>query len=497
VSGWKKFAGAKLSLLVEQKENLKADFHNLSVLSRGERSPRSTSQEQRKGAQGALAHGRLQVATGPQINLDSAMVPSGEGPPYRLSELVRLQKFAQRITSTLNLEEIADRVVEEVSSSLGCVEINLYLHEPLESELVLSAVRGCTLHAKGHRFKVGPQSLHQGMSGHVAMTRKMHYAPDVSRDPYYFPCEPTIRSEVAIPLEVDGEFVGVFTASHHEIDGFCETELRLLNGLCSHIAVAVHNARRFRDEYHARERMSREAEEARTIQQALLPRAAPLIQGYRVSGLSISAGAVGGDWYDYIPLPDGRWGLVLADVSGKGTAAALLMSATRGMLRSLAQTGSGPAEVLTRLNNMLVEDFPSGRFVTMVYAELDPKTRRLRLANAGHLPPLLVESSGHRWIQTEQGLPLGVAAGKFSETEVKIEPESRLVLYSDGITEAGVDPENDYGRDRMLAQMQLPDATPESLIADVRKFVNGTGLRDDATVILVSGQCAGPTVWER
>jgi hypothetical protein len=234
-----------------------------------------------------------------------------------------------------------------------------------------------------------------------------------------------------------------------------------------------------------RTRMSREAEEARSIQQALLPRNFPLIPGFSVSGLSIPAGSVGGDWYDFIPLHDGRWGLVLADVSGKGTAAALLMSATRGMLRSLAQTGSGPAEVLTRLNQLMIEDFPSGRFVTMVYAELDPSSRVMRIANAGHLAPLLVEPSGHRWIKHEHGLPLGISASKFSETAVTLGEHSRIAFYSDGITEAELDSGEEYGADRLLAQIQSPDGTPDSLLADVRKFTNGTGLRDDATVIMV------------
>src|SRR6202035_4577379 len=127
-------------------------------------------------------------------------------------------------------------------------------------------------------------------------------------------------------------------------------------------------------------------QEARIIQQALLPKCSPYIPGFAVSGLSVAAGAVGGDWYDFIPFPDGRWGLVLADVSGKGTAAALLMSATRGMLRSLAEANCTPAEVLTKLNSLLVEDFPSGRFVTLIYAILDPASRSLTFANAGHLP---------------------------------------------------------------------------------------------------------------
>jgi sigma-B regulation protein RsbU (phosphoserine phosphatase) len=424
------------------------------------------------------------VATSPLTDFGLSSPLSPETPADKLAELVRLQKFAQRITSTLDIQELVPRIVDEVAASLGCVEINLYLRDA-QQDFVLAGGRGCTMHGKGHVLKPGV-----GMVGHVATTGKMHYAPDVSRDPYYVACEPDTHSEVAIPLQREGDLVGVFTASHCELDAFCPDQLRLLQGLCAHVAVAVHNAQRFGDEREQRERLSLEAEEARSIQQALLPRTSPLIPGFRVSGLSIPAGSLGGDWYDFIPLENGGWGLVLADVAGKGTAAALLMSATRGMLRSLAQTNSGPAEVLTRLNNMMIEDFPSGRFVTMVYAELDPKTRVLRIANAGHLAPLLVEPSGHRWIDHEHGLPLGISASKFSETAVTLGEHSRIAFYSDGITEAEVEPGTEYGAERLLAQMQLPDVTPDSLLTDVRKFTNGTGLRDDATVILVSARAA-------
>ncbi len=423
------------------------------------------------------------MATIPRTDFSLSAPPSLEPPAQRLAELLRLQKFAQRITSTLDIEELVPRIVDEVATSLGCVEINIYLRDPETSEFVLAGVRGCSVYGKGHHLKPGA-----GMVGHVAATGKMHYAPDVTRDPYYMACEPDTRSEVAIPLQREGELVGVFTASHCELNAFCPGQLSLLQGLCDHVAVAVHNARRFGDEREKRERMSREAEEARSIQQALLPRSSPLIPGFSVSGLSIPAGSVGGDWYDFIPLPGGRWGLVLADVSGKGTAAALLMSATRGMLRSLAQTGSGPADVMTRLNKLMVEDFPSGRFVTMVYAELDPSSRLLRIANAGHLSPLLVEPSGHRWIHHEHGMPLGISASKFSETEVTLGEDSRIAFYSDGITEAEIDSGEEYGAERLLGQMQSPAVTPDGLLADVRKFTNGTGLRDDATVILVRTQ---------
>lgn len=399
----------------------------------------------------------------------------------QVEHLLKLQKWARKITSILDLDELIDQVVNNVACSFGCVETNLYLHDDEHGELEMAGVHGCTLHGKGSRLKVGKE----GMVGYVAATLQMRYAPDVRKDPYYVACEESTRSEVAIPLLVDGRLVGVFSASHHEVDAFPREQLRLLQGFCDHLAVAVHNARRFEHERHERQRMTQEEHEARAIQQALLPKSSPYIPGFAVSGLSIPAGAVGGDWYDFISFDDGCWGLVLADVSGKGTAAALLMSATRGMLRSLAQTCSGPGEVLTRLNRLLVEDFPSGKFVTMLLAVLNPTTRELRFSSAGHLRPLLVDERGARFLDSERGMPLGLGTGEFSESLVQLSKGSRLVFYSDGITEATGLSDEEYGAERMRDHVLQADACAESILADVRVFANGQGLHDDATVIFV------------
>ncbi len=400
---------------------------------------------------------------------------------HQVEDLLRLQKAAQKITSILDLDQLIDKVVHEIASSFGCLEANIYLHDEPRAELILAGVCGCTTHEKGQILKVGKD----GMVGHVAATGKMRYAPDVRRDPYYIACEESTLSEVAIPLVVDNRLVGVFTASHPELNAFPPEQLRLLQALCNHVAVAVQNARLFQRERQERERMSREAHEARVIQQALLPKSSPYVPGFAISGLSIPAGAVGGDWYDFIPLSDGKWGLVLADVSGKGTAAALLMSATRGMLRSLAEAGCGPGEVLARLNDLMVQDFPSGKFVTMVYAVLDPASRKLTFANAGHLRPLLVTNNGARFLDTDRGMPLGLAAGGFSEVEIDLSPGSRLVFYSDGITEAAEASEEEYGPARLENHVVGTNASPESILEDVHSFVNGAGLQDDATVIFI------------
>jgi sigma-B regulation protein RsbU (phosphoserine phosphatase) len=290
---------------------------------------------------------------------------------------------------------------------------------------------------------------------------------------------------VAIPLHVGERLVGVFTASHPDLDAFPRQQLRLLQALCDHMAVAIHNARRFQSERAEREAMSREAQEARALQQALLPKSSPYIPGFAVSGLSIPARAVGGDWYDFISFPDGRWGVVLADVSGKGTAAALLMSATRGMLRSLAEACSTPAEVLTKLNNLLVEDFPAGKFVTLVYAVLDPASRSVTFASAGHLQPLLVDDGGARFLNTERGLPLGLSCGDYSESAITLSPGSRLVFYSDGISEASNKEDEEYGLDRLAQHVSCPGTSAITVLDDVRAFADGVPLSDDASVVFV------------
>jgi sigma-B regulation protein RsbU (phosphoserine phosphatase) len=411
--------------------------------------------------------------------------------PDQVEDLIKLQKAAKKISSILDLDELIDQVVHDIAASFGCLEANLYLRDRDKRYMVLASVCGCTKSSKGQSLEIG----NQGMVGYVAATGQMRYAPDVSRDPYYVACEKSTRSEVAIPLEINGEVIGVFTAAHPDLDAFPSDQLRLLQSLCSHVAVAVQNAQLFQREREERERMAREAQEARQIQQALLPKSSPYVPGFVIAGQSCPAGAVGGDWFDFIPLSDGRWGLVLADVAGKGTAAALLMSSTRGMLRSLAEACCTPAEVMGRLNRLMVDDIPNGRFVTMVYAILDPVTHSVTFANAGHLPPLLVDSSGAHFLTTEAGLPLGIIDGPFAERTVQLKPGSRLFFYSDGITEAEDSHGEEYGLSRLQAQVSQESTTPESILNDVHAFSAPAPLLDDASVIGIKLDRAVAQVW--
>jgi sigma-B regulation protein RsbU (phosphoserine phosphatase) len=396
--------------------------------------------------------------------------------------LLLLHRAAREMGSILDLEVLIERIVHDVSRWFGILESNIYLREG--KDMTLAAVHGCSLHHKGHALQPG-----MGIVGHVAVTGRMHYAPDVRIDPYYLPCEPDVRSEVGIPLRIEGELIGVFTAAHPDVDAFCEEKLRLLQALGCHIEVAVQNARLFREQRLARERMDREAQEARQIQEALFPKSSPLVPGYRISGFSLPAGAVGGDWYDFIPLCHDRWGLVLADASGKGTAAALMMSAARGILRSLAENCAAPGEVLDCLNRLLTNDFPVGRFVTMLYAVLDPAQRTLTIANAGHPWPLLANGSAAEVISGANGLPIGFAQENFPQTRIDLAPGTRVLFYSDGISEAENSGGEDYGSCRLQQLLNSrQNICAEGILDDVRAFAAGRGLQDDATAILVRAE---------
>ena len=394
--------------------------------------------------------------------------------------LMKLQRAAQLITSSLDLDALLERVVTDIAASIGCVEVSVWLRDPDSNEMVLHGVRGCTLHKKGSRLQIG----RQGMVGHVAASGAMHYAGDVRMDPYYISCEQNTLSEVTLPLKIGGEVIGVLSVDHPELHAFSDEQLQVFQALASHIAVAIENTRLFRRERAVRERMELEANDARAIQRALLHKPTPLVPGFTFETAWHPAGAVGGDWYDFIDLGNNRYGIVLADVSGKGMPAALLMSATRAILRSLVKVDPSPGKTLSALSQTLAEDFPIGKFVTMIYAVLDATTREVTIASAGHLRPMLINGDCS-FLDVETGLPLGLGASVYPEHTLKLKPGNQLLLYTDGITEAMNLQDEEYGAVRLSEHFTMPDACVEGLIEEVQRFSHGSTRTDDATVVLI------------
>ena len=160
------------------------------------------------------------------------------------------------------------------------------------------------------------------------------------------------------------------------------------------------------------------------------------------------------------------------------------MSSTRAIMRSLARLYDSPGRVLSELNQVLVEDFPQGKFVTMIYCVLDAASRRMRIASAGHLRPLLINGSCS-FVDVDAGLPLGLSSSVYPEHTLEMKPGTQLLLYTDGITEAFNLQDEEYGGDRLLEHFSDPDACVDGLIEEVRRFGYGSTHTDDATAVLI------------
>jgi sigma-B regulation protein RsbU (phosphoserine phosphatase) len=394
--------------------------------------------------------------------------------------LMKLQRATHLIASTRDLDLLLDRVVDDIATHIGNVEVSVWLCDGDSKHVVLQGVCGCTTYKKGQRLEIG----RQGMVGYVAATGKMRYAPDVDKDPYYIACEAATRSEANIPLKANGRVIGVLSIDHCEIDAFSDDQLKVLQALAGHIAVAIENARVYRQEREHRERLERESAEARAMQQALFLKPVPLIPGFAFETAWHPAGAVAGDWFDFLDLGEEHYGIALADVSGKGMPAALLMSSTRAIFRSIAPQYASPAQALEHLNRTLLEDFPRGNFVTMVYGVLDARSREITMASAGHLRPLLV--NGHcSFVELDTGMPLGLGASSYPLQTVHLGSGTKLLLYTDGITEAMNGNDEEYGPSRLVEHFLNPEACVDGLIAEVKRHGAGSEHSDDATAVLI------------
>jgi sigma-B regulation protein RsbU (phosphoserine phosphatase) len=404
------------------------------------------------------------------------------GQQSQVEDFLLLQRVAQRIGSILDLDALLEQIVDDVAQTFGYSRSAVLLVDEAAGGVVIAAVRGWTsnYHVKGERFKIG-----EGIIGHVVETGKTCYVPDVSRNPYYIVSEASTRSEVDIPIKSRGRLIGVFDAQHDDIDAFPPHRIQLLECLAGHLGVAIENARLFERERIEKERMEQELAEARAIQSRLFPERAPEIADFGISGLSQPCLAVGGDWYDYIPLPSGRVAIVLGDVAGKGTGAALLMASTRSILRMHAEQGGSPGAVLAEVNRVLAADLPAEKFVTMIYAVLDPERRTVTFANAGHLRPVIIDASGVHTIKTKPELPLGIREGSYSEHEVQLAVGSQLFLYSDGVVEARGRSSEEYGEARLLRHVGTSSASVESLLEDVLAHAKGHPVVDDITIVMV------------
>jgi serine phosphatase RsbU (regulator of sigma subunit)/anti-sigma regulatory factor (Ser/Thr protein kinase) len=305
--------------------------------------------------------------------------------------------------------------------------------------------------------------------------------------------------KLAIPLISQGELIGVLNLGPRLSEQeYSSDDRKLLDNLAGQAAPALRVGQLVREqeaEAMTRQRYEQELEVARLIQSHFLPKVLPDLPGWQIAACYQPAREVGGDFYDVIPLPDGRFGFVVGDVTDKGVPAALVMSATRSLLRAAAQRLVEPGEVLERANEQLCPDMPEKMFVTCLYGVLDPTTGHLRFANAGHDLPYVKTAHGVVELRA-RGMPLGLMAGmSYEEREIVLEPGDSVLLHSDGVVEAHDPDRGMFGFPRLMqtvADSPSGQALIDRVLSDLDEFTGpGAVQEDDITMVTLERLPAG------
>lgn len=299
--------------------------------------------------------------------------------------------------------------------------------------------------------------------------------------------------DLVVPLIGQGELLGaLYLGTRLSDQPYSGDDRRLLGSLASQVAPAMKVAQLVREqqaEAQERERIEQELRVAALIQQTLLPKELPAIAGWGVDAFYRPARAVGGDFYDFIELGEGRLGVIIGDVTDKGVPAALVMATSRSMLRGAAQGNASPAAVLAMVNDNLVPEIPPAMFVTCLYAIVDTGAGEVVFANAGHNLPYVRSSDGVLELRAT-GMPLGLMQGMdYEEKTYRLQHGDVMVLTSDGITEAH-NPEGEmYGFDRLMGQVAKKtkgDDLVASLVGDLERWTGpGAEQEDDITLVVV------------
>jgi len=298
--------------------------------------------------------------------------------------------------------------------------------------------------------------------------------------------------KLAIPLVSQGELVGLLNLGPRLSEQDYSTDDRgLLNTLATQSAPAVRVAQLVQDQQiqaRENERIQHELRVAQLIQKTLLPKDLPALPGWKVNAYYQAARQVGGDFYDFIYLDDGRLGLVIGDVTDKGVPAALLMATTRSVLRAVAQRVVRPGQVLERVNEIIYQDIPPKMFVTCLYALLDPESGQLLYANAGHDLPYHHHQLGEATELRATGMPLGLMPGmKYEEKETTLAKGESILFYSDGIVEAHNPDRGMYGFPRLMkliGDYQEESSLKDVVLEDLAEFTGpGWEQEDDITMV--------------
>lgn len=403
-----------------------------------------------------------------------------------------MSKVGIALLSPSSLDEVLNQIVDLIFEGVPADRAFLLLREGSDGELVckVASYRYPQPGSEDRQVRISQSIIQEVIGrGQAVLTS------DAQQDERFRGQQSIvlsgIRSVMAVPLSIHQQVIGmIYVDSPMSVNVFTEDDLRLLTTIASVAAIKIENVRLLEQRIE-NERIKQQLNSARDIQFRLLPVNPPPIPHYDMTGISFPCYEVGGDYYDFIKQSDHRLIISLGDVSGKGMDAAILMSSLHATIRAQAETSQTVAELVSRVNHYLYQSTPSNKFVTLFCGQLDAEKHVLRYTNAGHNPPILVRRRGEIIDLEMGGLPVGIAQSvDYEEGVVEFEPGDVLIIYSDGISEALNQQEEEFTRDRLIeivrehpenSASQLRDRVDESLL----HFMGTASPVDDMTLVIV------------
>jgi phosphoserine phosphatase RsbU/P len=416
-----------------------------------------------------------------------------------IDKLRMLHDITKKISRSLDLQEVLNLVMDTLDSLIPYDAAGIFVLQCRDKDLVPEGEEPCIFKSEAVRgYDIDELSdlhlkLGEGFIGSVALSATPIISADVRKDPVYVNARDATRSEMVAPIISNDEVIGVFDLESDQFNAYSEDDLDVLMMLASQVAIIIEKVM-LHEQLIEKKRLEGQLEVARQVQLELLPARDPELAGFDISAYNFPTEEVSGDYYDWVRIYDDQIGLVIADVSGKGVPAAILMAFLRASLRAATHIGYATHISMAKVNFLLWESIESNQFVTAFYGILDAPNRTLAYSNAGHNPPLLLNAAGSSRFLEKGEQPLGMfRETRYHEYYLEFDPGDVLVLYTDGATEANSPDGEEFGRERLAqAVMKAYDRPAREMIAilqmEILEWTDHKGSNDDVTFFIIKAE---------
>lgn len=405
-----------------------------------------------------------------------------------VEELSILNEIASAISSTMEVEKITNLILSKCIKKIDVEQGTVTLLKEDVSNPFKTFVRVEDSTARGLPYHFGIS-----LAGWMLKNQKPVLTNDLGSDPRFRGVnreEIKVRSMLCVPLKVKNRLIGLFSLFNKKKGAFTADDQRLLSIIAIQSAQIIENARLYEEEKRLQQ-MEEDLKTAKNVQLSLLPKENPRLPDIDIAGFSLPAREVGGDYYDFINLDQDHLGIVIADVSGKGMPAALLMANLQATLRGQALTNYAPSQCVAKSNSLLCRSVETGKFVTLFYGILNTKEKSFTYTNAGHCYPLIFNSKGKFRKLEEGGLILGVLDNyPYQQKRIILEPGELILLFTDGISEAFNKRKEQFEEERLIKVVQEnfhldAKGISQRILDSVIAFQKDVPQSDDLTLVVV------------